>query len=91
MKDPVIEPPTGRANKAVLDFAKSTDDFATADQVKSAEDKVQDVLKKDLGVSDLKLDPVEGTLDFLTLRESAARLGQEDRGCEGALDKAQRP
>ena len=29
MKDPAIEPPTGRANKAVLEFVKSTDDFAS--------------------------------------------------------------
>ena len=67
MQPPQIDEQNGRAKAAVLNFVKSTDDF-TADKVGGVVDKVRTVLEKDLGVSGLKPEPVEGTAGFFTLK-----------------------
>ncbi len=68
MQTPVIDEHNGLAKSAILNFVKSTDDFATDDQIKAVEEKVRGVLENELGVSNLKPEPVEGTAGFFTLQ-----------------------
>ena len=55
-KEPGPDEQKEKAKVATLEFVKSTDDFATDDQVKGAVEKVRGVLEKDLAVSNLKID-----------------------------------
>jgi SecD/SecF fusion protein len=66
LAEPVIENVGGKAVKADLQFAKSTDDFAPA-KVPGVVDAVRAALEKELGVTGLQLAQVEGTPGFFTL------------------------
>ncbi len=88
MEKPIIDEHNGLAKTAILNFVKSTDDFAP-DKVKDVLDKVRKVLEKDLGVSNLKLEPDEKTEGFFTLHVGLPEdSGKTVSEVKTALDKA---
>ncbi len=83
----VIDDQGGLAKTATLEFVKSTDDFAP-ERINGVLDKVRKVLEKDLGVSNLKLDPVEGTAGYFTLHVGLDGAGKKVSDVKAALQKA---